>query len=172
MTIPDDILLFSGFALAHAAYSISDVPEGELLIPLFIAEHLGKRQVLRFEAATQEEAISAAKPHVDSVDVTLDLWTLSREGSMPVEDGSRLDVISVEASAAVFRHRVIVVQPFRAAYLPGGFGLLGQPVVALDGEEVSADTRTRCCQIIEEGFAEHPAAKALARDLSSSPLWQ
>ena len=106
MSIPDDILLFGGFALAHAAYSICDVPAGQLLIPLFIAEHQGKREVRRFEAATQEEAITAAKRHIETVDGTLDLWTFSREGSMVLQDDSRTDVICCVSAQAV-HHPVV-----------------------------------------------------------------
>ena len=163
MSIPDDILLFSGFALAHAAYSICDVPAGQLLIPLFIAEHQGKREVRRFEAATQEEAITTAKRHIEAVDGTLDLWTFSREGSMVLPDDSRADVISVDASAAAFRGRLTVIQPFRSTSHSGGFALLGTPIVALDGGEVSPDEESECRRVLDQGFAMHPAARAVQR---------
>ena len=163
MGIPDDILLFGGFALAHAAYSICDVPAGELLVPLFIAEHQGKREVQRFEAATQEEAITAAKRHIEAVDGTLELWALSREGSMVLPDDSRTDVISVDASSALFRHRLSIIQSFRPASHPEGFALMGSPLVALDGDEVSPEDQSELRRIIDEGFAMHPAASAVKR---------
>ena len=163
MSIPDDILLFGGFALAHAAYSICDVPAGQLLIPLFIAAHQGKREVRRFEAATQEEAITAAKRHIETVDGTLDLWTLSREGSMVLQDDSRTDVISVDASSAVFRRRLSITQSFRPTLHPDGFALLGTPLVTLEGDEVSPEEERACRRILDQGFAIHPAARAIQR---------
>jgi hypothetical protein len=163
MSIPDDILLFSGFALAHAAYSISDVPAGQLLIPLFIAEHQGKREVRRFEAATQEEAIIAAKRHIQTVDGTLDLWTFSREGSMVLSDDSRADIISVDASAAAFHFRLSIIQSFRSTSHFDGFALLGTPIVALDGVEVSPEDQSECRRVLDQGFAMHPSARAVLR---------
>lgn len=163
MSIPDDILLFSGFALAHAAYSICDVPAGQLLIPLFIAEHQGKREVRRFEAATQEEAITTAKRHIEAVEGTLDLWTFSREGSMVLADDSRSDVISVDASSAVFRRRLSIIQSFRRTSHSDGFALVGTPLVALDGGELSSEDESECCRILDQGFAMHPAARAVQR---------
>jgi hypothetical protein len=163
MNIPDDILLFSGFSLAHSAYSICDVGPGELLIPLFISEHRGKRDVRRFEASTQTEAVTEAKRFVAEVDGTLDLWTLCREGCM---EGS--DVLSVEASSAGFRRRVITIQPFRSAWLDGGFALLGDPRVVVDGEDVDASTLSRYREIIEEGLSMHPAADVVLKFRNSS----
>ncbi|WP_050027513.1 hypothetical protein [Verrucomicrobium sp. BvORR034] len=163
MSVPDDILLFSGFALAHAAYSICDAPEARFLIPLFMAEHQGKRGVRRFEADTQEEAITTAKRHIEAVDGTLDLWTFSREGSMVTADGSRTDVLSLDASSAVFSRRLGVVQQFRSAFHPEGFALLGVPIVTLDGEELSDERQTECFRILDQGFAMHPAAETVRR---------
>jgi len=44
MSIPTIALRLAGFVLAHAAWSISDVPRGELLVPLAIVERQGQRQ--------------------------------------------------------------------------------------------------------------------------------
>jgi len=52
-------LLLAGSVLAHAAWSISDAPD--LLVPLAIVERNGQREVMRFEADTQPEAIAHGK---------------------------------------------------------------------------------------------------------------
>ena len=168
-TIPDDMLLFSGFALAHAAYSICDVPEGQLLIPLFISENGGKREVLRFEAENQESAISSAKQHIHAIDGTLDLWAFMREGSLALSEETQVDVILLDASSAQFGHRITVVQPFRPSRRPDGFMLLGEPIVALDGKELNSEQLLWCIQILDEGFSMHPAASEVARG-GASPM--
>jgi len=35
---PDSVVLLAGFVLAHAAWSVSDLPKGELLVPLAVVE--------------------------------------------------------------------------------------------------------------------------------------
>ena len=50
---PDSVVLLAGFVLAHAAWSVSDLPKGQLLVPLAVVETGGQRQLLRFEAQTQ-----------------------------------------------------------------------------------------------------------------------
>lgn len=60
--IPESVALLAGFVLAHAAWSVSDLPRGERLVPLAVVETAGQRQLLRFEAPTQEQAISDGKP--------------------------------------------------------------------------------------------------------------
>ena len=62
MNIIEAALLIVGFTLAHSAWSVSDLPEGELFVPLAIVESGGERKLLRFEAETQEAAISRGRP--------------------------------------------------------------------------------------------------------------
>ena len=58
---PDSVVLLAGFVLAHGAWSASDLPKGELLVPLAVVETGGQRQLLRFEAQTQEQSIAEGK---------------------------------------------------------------------------------------------------------------
>lgn len=50
MQFDKSLLSLAGFAFAHAAWSVSDLSEGELLVPLALIEKSGERQLLRFEA--------------------------------------------------------------------------------------------------------------------------
>jgi len=61
MVITDSVLILAGFTLAHATWSVSDLPTGELLVPMAIYEKSGQRQLERFSAPTQLQAITAAK---------------------------------------------------------------------------------------------------------------
>lgn len=38
MPVPEATALLAGFVLAHAAWSVSDLPEGQLLVPLAMIE--------------------------------------------------------------------------------------------------------------------------------------
>ena len=78
MQIPDSVLLISGYVLAHAGYSVCDAEEGELLVPLAVVESDGQRDVLRFEADSQEEAISRAKRELTALKESADIWAFAR----------------------------------------------------------------------------------------------
>src|SRR5512132_1724097 len=71
---PDSVVLLAGFVLAHAAWSVSDLPKGELLVPLAVVETGGQRQLLRFEAQTQEQSIAEAKATLTKRQGQLDAW--------------------------------------------------------------------------------------------------
>jgi hypothetical protein len=62
--IPHAALSLGGFTLAHAAWNLSGIEKGELLCPLAMLEKEHGRELLRFEADTQEEAIFGAKEHL------------------------------------------------------------------------------------------------------------
>lgn len=59
MVAPDSLVILAGFVLAHAAWSVSDVPKGELLVPLAVVEKNGQRQLLRFEAQSARKPTSS-----------------------------------------------------------------------------------------------------------------
>src|SRR3990172_4176806 len=98
MVPPDPLILLAGFVLAHAAWSVSDLPKGELLVPLAIVEKNGQRQLLRFEAQTQEQAIAEGKTTLTNRQPELDAWAFGREGLMP-EGTGKVDVLTVDAWA-------------------------------------------------------------------------
>ena len=54
--MPESLFLLVGFVLAHAAWSVSDLPRGQLLVPLAIVEKHGER-------ARAQELRAAARAH-------------------------------------------------------------------------------------------------------------
>src|ERR1700737_1555681 len=98
MAIPEFAVLLAGFVLAHATWSVSDLPKGDLLVPLAIVEKDGQRQLLRFEAETQEQAIAKGKATVAKLQAEADAWAFARENQF--KDGDKyVDVISVDVWA-------------------------------------------------------------------------
>jgi len=90
--IPESSLLLAGFVLAHAAWSISDTQD--LLCPIAVVEERGSRKLLRFEAATQVEAIANGKAKMAAINGKVDRWAFAREGLIH-EGETEVDVISV-----------------------------------------------------------------------------
>jgi hypothetical protein len=130
MQFPDTLLNLAGFALAHAAWSVSDLPQGELLVPLAVLDKGDRREIQRFEADTQEEAIRRGKETLDAVDGPVAQWAFAREGRIKNGDGY-VDVISVEAKAKGQSKELMLVQPFTPP-ASGRFALLGAPAVVVD----------------------------------------
>jgi hypothetical protein len=130
------LLSLAGFAFAHAAWSVSDLCEGELLVPLAVVEKLGQRQLLRFEAESQEEAIAEGKATLAQHEKELDAWAFVREGQIE-QQGSVTDVLTIEAKRRGAQVAVVFVQPFRP-FASGEFRLLGAPMVVVGGKALSS----------------------------------
>ena len=161
MNIPDHTFLFTGFGLAHAAYSISDLPEGDFLIPLMIVEHEGKREVIRFEAETQEEAIEQGKNKIEEVKGRVDLWIFAREGVVASSSGGRVDVISIDGGSIDSPSILTVVLPFQPYHIENEFKIFTPMIVTVEGEALSNQDQESCERLIEEGVLNHPTASSL-----------
>lgn len=135
MLIADSLLALAGFVFAHAAWSVSDLPNGDLLVPLAIVEKAGQRQLLRFEAQSQETAIAEGKATLARHEQDIDAWAFAREGRIK-EAGGYVDVLTIEAKARGEASAVVFVQRFQP-FATGTFKLLGQPSVIVGGKELS-----------------------------------
>ena len=81
-----------GFTFAHATWNVSDLPKGELLCPLAIVQKGEKRELQRFEAVTQESAISQGKIAMGKLQGTSEAWAFAREGLINESTG-KVDVL-------------------------------------------------------------------------------
>jgi hypothetical protein len=157
--MPDSLVLLAGFALAHAAWSVSDLPAGELLVPLAVVEKDGRRQLLRFEARTQEEAIAQAKAALAQRQAELDAWALAREGVMSRGAG-KVDVLSVDAWAKGMGQPITFVQEF-IPYSSGAFQVRGDALAIVDGRTLAGAEAARLVAKLYEGVRQHPKAGQL-----------
>jgi hypothetical protein len=157
--MPDSLLLLAGFALAHAAWSVSDLPRGELLVPLAVVEKDGRRQLLRFEARTQEEAIAQAKAALAQRQPELDAWALAREGVMS-KGTDKVDVLSVDAWAKGMGQPITFVQEF-IPYSSGAFRVGGDALAIMDGRTLAGAEAARLVAKLYEGVRQHPKAGQL-----------
>jgi hypothetical protein len=159
MAVSESALLLAGFALAHAAWSISDTPD--LLVPLAMLERGGKREVMRFEADTQEEAIARGKAKMAAVSEEFDGWAFAREGLLN-EKGNKIDVISIDIGIKGNKTRVTIVQRFEPYLKRRHFRLLGDPEIAIDGAVQDSRSVKDMLETIRRGVSQHSKA---------APLW-
>ena len=158
--IPESALILAGFVLAHAAWSVSDLPKGQLLVPLAIVEKDGKRQLQRFEAKTQEQAIAEGKATLAKQQLTLDAWAFAREGLM-TEAGRKVDVITVDVWVKGMPQPISFIQKF-TPYSSGTFRIHGPPTVVVDGKVVEAAVAASYISGVSKGVQQHPKV---------APLW-
>jgi hypothetical protein len=153
---PDAAVPLAGFALAHAAWSVSDLTEGERLIPLAMIEKAGKRELHRFEAETQEQAIATGRAEMDRLSAKVDAWAFAREGRFN-EGSGYVDVISVDAWARGMTESISFVQKFRP-FASGKFSLLGDPWVVIDGTLQNPAASGDLIAKLNRGIQSHPKA--------------
>ena len=159
MAIPDSAFLLAGFVLAHAAWSISD--GSDLLVPLAIVERNGQRKILRFEAPTQEEAITQGKAQMASLSTNVDVWAFAREGLFDETTG-KVDVISVDIGAKGNVQRVTLVQRFEPYGKRHHFRLLGDTTVVIDGHIQDSAKVKDLVSVVRSGVSQHTKV---------APLW-
>ena len=159
MAIAESLLLLAGFVFAHATWNISDLQQGELLVPLAIVEKSGQRQLLRFEAATQERAIAEGKVGLKKRENDVDAWAFAREGQLQ-ESGKYVDVLTVESKAKGMTETVIFVQRFQPLY-KGRFLLLGEPIISIGGKVVPDEEAKVLLAQLRAGIQSHGKAAEL-----------
>ena len=155
-TGPTAAASLAGFVLAHAAWSVSDLAEGELLVPLAMTEKAGQRELHRFEAETQEQAIANGKTAMGKLSGTVDAWAFAREGQFD-EGSGHVDVISIDAWAKGMTASLSFVQKFRP-FASGKFELLGDPLVVIDGEFQNPSASSDLLTKLNRAIQSHPKA--------------
>ncbi len=159
MAIPESAVLLAGFVLAHAVWSVSDLPKGELLVPLAIIEKDGQRELLRFEAETQVQAIANGKATLAKRQGDADAWAFAREGQFK-EGDKYVDVISVDVWAKGMPAPITFVQPFQP-FATGEFKLLGEAWVVIEGKVQSTEAAGPLISQLNRGIQSHSKAAKL-----------
>ena len=86
MLVPRSAALLAGEVLAHAVWSVSEAPEGEVLVPLAGTLHEGKVNLIRFvpEDLSENVAVNNAQAFVWVLPPNLDAgrrrWTPGPRG--------------------------------------------------------------------------------------------
>lgn len=159
MAIHEAASLLAGFVLAHATWNVSDLPEGDLLVPLAIVETKAGRNLTRFEAETQEQAIAAGKAFVSEQQSTASAWALAREGQMNTSTG-KVDVLVVDAWAEGMSEPISYIQPFQP-FATGSFKLLGPAIPVVSGSILSQEQSEPFLGALYRGVSTHDKAASL-----------
>jgi len=167
-SLPQPGLSLAGFALAHAAWSISETELGELLCPLAVVEtHEGQRRLMRFDADTQEEAIMAGKKAMREATVEQAAWAFAREAAWrKMGDDQAGDVLAIDFWATGMPSAATIMQHFNRATNGGRFRIGGVPTLVFDGIRLSTSAASASINVIMAGVHAHTAVAELW------PTWQ
>jgi len=149
----------AGLALAHAAWSVSDLEDGDLLCPLAMVQRPDGYHLIRFEAKTQEEAIAIGKAEMSKADPAIRAWAFAREGHFR-ESAGPVDVISVDFWSVGMASAGTLVQRF-VPYATGTFRLLGDPLLVLEGVAQDAMNAQAPLELVQAGIRQHSEAAKL-----------
>nr|GEU28411.1 hypothetical protein [Tanacetum cinerariifolium] len=119
----------AGFVLAHCAAITDANRAGELICPFAVLGGDDGRQVVDFEAETQEEAVSQGWASLGEAKSSKVSWAFGREGLYRERDGNALDVLTVSVWMPGMTEHYSVLQRFgrredQAIYLIGSPELL------------------------------------------------
>jgi hypothetical protein len=162
-SLPQPALSLAGFALAHAAWSLSDTDDGELLCPLAVVErHGGERRLLRFEADTQEQAIIAGKTAMREATGEAAAWAFAREGAWRKMRGDQTgDVLAIDFWATGMPSTATLTQPFNRAMNGGRFRVGGVPSLVVGDRVLPAEIAIPSITAIMAGVQAHAAVAEL-----------
>ena len=159
MAIPEAASLIAGFVLAHAAWNVSDLPQGDLLVPMALVEVGAERKLDRFVADTQEVAIQQGKEYVIKQQAAASSWAFAREGQMKTSTG-QIDVLVVDAWEKGMKEPITYIQPFQP-FSSGAFKLLGPAVPVVEGKMLSSEDSEPYLSTLYKGVSSHDKAAAL-----------
>jgi len=157
--IAESAILVAGSALGHAAWSVSDLPAGELLVPTAIVVRGDNRELVRFTASIQFDAIANAKATLAKLQSEATAWAFVRDGLFPI-DGKKTDVLIVEVWSKGMPSTVTFIQRYQPLS-SGQFKILGPALVGIDGIAPGAEESKRLDDILYRGVSEHPKAGSL-----------
>lgn len=154
MPLPAGPLQLAGFLMAHAFWTVSDLPADARYVPQTLCETArGERQMTSFEAESEEASLRQAEAYLEAAAPAFAACALARQAAVRLgnEPVPALVIELVEGGTPV----VTVVQPFRPA-AQGGFALLGDEVV-MDGRGPLAPLQAaQAAGEVRAGASDHP----------------
>lgn len=160
MLVPESAGLLAGEVLAHAVWSISEAPEGEILIPLAGMFCEGKVQLIRFvPEELSGDFIACARQQLEDQRGKLEAWTFAYDTRVTRDQG-KVDAIVFE----VWGQSMVTPATFAQPYQPfhsGTFRLLGEPFFLGAATSDAQDTLSETLRTIRRGVENHHQVAAL-----------
>jgi hypothetical protein len=125
------------------------------IVPLAVVERHGHRELLRFEAETQEGAISEGK-RVMAGAKAAEAWAFAREGALRMQGGGESqDVLVVDFWAEGMLNPLTLIQPFERYTKSGRFRVVGDMIITSGGQMLDSASASKVIEDIKAGIEEH-----------------
>jgi len=144
-----------GLILAHSVLIGSDLPEGELLVPVAIYYQGEQRDIKAFEADTQQDAVKLGQEFLSTLSEKTDSWAYVQDGLVTLSNGNKQDVYFIKAWAKGMPEPIELYQMYktRPFTLVENIKILNYADSGLTPED--ADTFITA---LDEGIFSHPSA--------------
>jgi hypothetical protein len=160
MLVPESAGLLAGQVLAHAAWSISEAPEGEILIPLAGTFCEGKVEFVRFvPEELSGDFIAFARQQLEDQRSKLEAWTLAYDARVTRDQG-KVDAIVFEVWEQGMTTPATFAQPYQPFHA-GIFKLLGEPFYLGATSSEGPDTLSETLRTFRRGVENHHQAAVL-----------
>jgi len=165
---PQAVLELGGLALAHAFRILPELNDDELLCPFAIVIGAEGRELIDFEADTQENAVAAAKSYLAGPDRSVERLAFARDGRSLTTNLEYVDAISVSVRDMLSNYECTFSQLYR--FSAGCLEFFG-PIEFMLGDEADdaalADARRG---FVVAGMDSHPTAGAEMASLRRKSL--
>ncbi len=154
MLVPRSAGLLAGEVLAHAVWSISEAPEGEILVPLAGMLREGKVELVRFvPEELSGDFITFARQQLEDQRSKLEAWTLAYDTRVTRDQG-KVDAIVFEVWGQGMATSAMFAQPYQPFH-SGMFKLLGEPFSLGAATSDAQDTLAETLKTFRRGVANH-----------------
>lgn len=161
MIVPKSSSLLAGEVLAHAVWSISEAPEGEILVPLAGILREGKVELIRFvPEELSGDFIAVARQQLEDQQGKLEAWTLAYDTRVTRGQG-KVDAIVFEVWGQGMATPAMFAQPYQPFH-SGTFSLLGEPFFLGTATSDDQDTLSETLRTFRRGVENHHQV---------APLW-
>lgn len=154
ITVPKRAVEFAGYVLLHCANVADGNRKGELVCPFAIIEEHGDRQVVEFEADTQEEAVERGQASLEDYRDACERWGFAREGVYHA-NGRNYDVLVATVWIEGMDSTASVVQKFGRDG-EGALYLIGAPELISHATEPARHVGDWDRADLLKGIASHP----------------
>ena len=166
------LALYTGYAFAQAVQVQSVLEENSLMVPFVVHWRDESPTAIPYPAKTQEQAVERAiRAREDRAD-SVDGWSSGREGQLKQNDGTKRDVLLIEAWVPGLTEHLVLLHYYSARpfVLVGGFNFKINPEFKRSPEEnklffhhfrrgiASHPFGAGCLAIIEKSVAQWPTA--------------
>lgn len=157
--VAEDVLELAGFVLVHCALVADGNREGELICPFAVIQDQEGRDVVHFEADTQEEAVSLGWASLNEAQSNKLSWAFGREGVFRERDGTGIDVLTVSVWTPGAGDLYSLVQRFGRSE-DQAIHLIGVTEVFRHDEGTATPVERWSGAALDRGIALHPRGSA------------